>query len=209
MNWSLLTFILIPFITSFIGWLTNWFAIKMLFHPRKPRSFLLFGKWQGLVPKRQDQLAGQAAEIIEREIISHHVISHEIRKMDLRPHLKESATRLVRDRLAPKLKQMPLLGGFINEGAVQRMEKAAQEEIIREADQVIDILALDFESRFDIKSVIEERIRAFEVDKLESIVNEVARREFKTIEHLGAILGFVIGLGQLALLFLTGAIQIG
>jgi len=27
---------LIPVISGFIGWVTNWVAIKMLFHPRKP-----------------------------------------------------------------------------------------------------------------------------------------------------------------------------
>ncbi len=36
MSYSLL---LIPIISAFIGWFTNWIAIKMLFHPREPKKY--------------------------------------------------------------------------------------------------------------------------------------------------------------------------
>ena len=32
--------ILIPLISAFIGWFTNWIAIKMLFHPKEPKKIL-------------------------------------------------------------------------------------------------------------------------------------------------------------------------
>jgi len=73
---------LTPFITAAIGWLTNWVAIQMLFHPREPMR-IFFWKWQGLIPARQQQLAFQTAEIIEREILQQHMILHEIRKIEL------------------------------------------------------------------------------------------------------------------------------
>lgn len=31
--------VLIPIIAAFIGWFTNWIAIKMLFHPRLPKKY--------------------------------------------------------------------------------------------------------------------------------------------------------------------------
>ena len=33
--------ILIPLISAFIGWFTNWIAIKMLFHPKEPKKILM------------------------------------------------------------------------------------------------------------------------------------------------------------------------
>ena len=45
-----------------------------------------------------------------------------------------------------------------------------------------------------------------QVHCLEEIVNQVAKREFRTIERLGAVLGFIIGCIQLLLLYVTGAI---
>ena len=57
----ILVLILIPIISALIGWLTNWVAIRMLFHPRKP---ILIGnfKLQGLIPRRQPDIAEQAAD---------------------------------------------------------------------------------------------------------------------------------------------------
>ena len=110
-----------PLITAAIGWLTNWVAIQMLFHPRKP-VHLLFFKWQGLIPRRQAQLAEQTAGIIEREILQQHSILNEIRRIDLGPHLEKAAHTLVWQRIGPQLQAIPLLGGFINESVLAKFE---------------------------------------------------------------------------------------
>ncbi|MEM7673871.1 MAG: DUF445 family protein [Verrucomicrobiota bacterium] len=190
----------IPFITAFIGWLTNWVAIKMLFRPQKPIKILGIFRWQGLIPKRQPALAKQAAEIIERELISNHKIRDVITKVDVGPQLKVAISTLIRDRLAPRLQTLPLVGNFINESAVESLETMAHEEIVTEAPKLMEKIAENFENQFDVRSMIEERIQAFELDKLEAIVMEVARKEFKTIEYIGAALGFLVGCAQVILL---------
>ena len=55
--------------------------------------------------------------------------------------------------------------------------------------------------------MIEDNIAAFDLARLETIVNQVAQREFRTIERLGAVLGFLIGILQVALLWATGTIS--
>ncbi|NCD26293.1 MAG: DUF445 family protein, partial [Deltaproteobacteria bacterium] len=57
-------------ICAFIGWITNFIAIKMLFHPRVPvqvGSLTI----QGIFPKRQKALALNLAAVIEGELLSH------------------------------------------------------------------------------------------------------------------------------------------
>ena len=102
------TFILIltPFITAGIGWLTNWVAIKMLFHPRKSIRVLIW-QWQGLIPRRQKQLAQESAEIIEREILQQRMILLEIKKIELGPYLEEAAKTIVWKRIGPQLRAIP------------------------------------------------------------------------------------------------------
>lgn len=207
MNFTTIALILLPFVTAFIGWLTNWCAIKMLFHPRRAMGPHPRLSWQGLIPRRQAELSTQAAEIIEREILSHHIVSREIRKLDLTPYLDRAASGLVRERLAPKLKQLPLVGSFINEENIRKLEQSTQTEVRSEGADLVEKIAQDFEGKFDVKAIVEERIRSFDLDKLESIVMEVARREFKTIDLIGAALGFLIGVLQLAALFATGSLQ--
>lgn len=205
MNTTILL-ILTPFITAGIGWLTNWGAIQMLFRPRKPMR-VLFWQWQGLIPRRQKQLARESAEIIEREILQQHMILHEIRKIELGPYLEETAHTLVWERIGPQLKAIPLLGGFINENTLARFEAIAAAEMKKEAGPLMERVATQFEASVNLKQMIEDNIAAFDLDRLESIVNQVAQREFKTIERLGAVLGFFIGCIQVALFWVTGSVQ--
>jgi uncharacterized membrane protein YheB (UPF0754 family) len=198
--------LLTPFLTAAIGWLTNWVAIQMLFHPRQPRR-LLWIQWQGLIPRRQQQLAAEAAAIIEREILQQHMILHEIKKVELGPYLQEAAHKLVWDRIGPQLQSIPLLGSFINDSALARFEVIAKEAIQAEAAPLIEKVATEFEASVDLKQMIEDNIAAFDLARLETIVNQVAQREFRTIERLGAVLGFLIGIVQVALLWATGTIS--
>lgn len=199
--------ILTPFITAAIGWFTNWVAIQMLFHPREPMR-LFFWKWQGLIPRRQEQLAAEAAEIIEREIMQQHMIVHEIRKIELGPYLEEAAHTLVWERIGPQLKAIPLLGGFINESTLAKFEVIASAAMKDEAGPLMEKVATQFEASVNLKQLIEDNIAAFDLERLEAIVNEVAKREFRTIERLGAVLGFLIGCLQLVILLISGAITL-
>ena len=197
---------LTPFITAAIGWLTNWVAIQMLFRPREPMR-ILFWKWQGLIPARQKQLAAQTAEIIEREILQQHMILHEIRKIELGPYLEEAAHELVWHRIGPQLRALPMLGSFINEKTLARFEVIAAASMKEEAGPLMEKVATQFEASVNLKQMIEDNIVAFDLDRLETIVNAVAKQEFRTIERLGAVLGFSIGCVQVLLLVLTGAVR--
>lgn len=196
-----------PLVTAAIGWLTNWVAIQMLFHPRQP-IHLLFFRWQGLIPRRQAQLAAQTAEIIEREILQQHGILNEIRKIDLAPHLEGAAHNLVWQRIGPQLQAIPLLGGFINQSVLAKFEIIAAQSIKEEAAPLMEKVASDFEQSVNLKEMIETNIVAFDLERLEAIVNEVARKEFRTIERLGAVLGFLVGCAQVALLIAFGVVAI-
>lgn len=200
-----LLLILTPFITAAIGWFTNWVAIKMLFHPRVPMRIFCW-KWQGLIPRRQPQLARESAEIIEREILQQHMILNEIKKINLEPYLEKTAHTLVWERIGPQLRAIPLLGSFINDGILAKFEVIAGAEIKNEAGPLIEKVATQFEASVDLKQMIEDNIAAFDLERLEGIVNAVAKREFRTIEGLGAVLGFVIGCLQVAFFWATGAI---
>jgi uncharacterized membrane protein YheB (UPF0754 family) len=204
---STIVLILTPFITAAIGWFTNWVAIQMLFHPRAPMR-VFFWKWQGLIPRRQEQLAAQAAEMIEREIMQQHMIVHEIRKIELGPYMEEAAHKVVWERIGPQLKSIPFLGGFINESTLAKLEVIAASAMKDEAGPLMEKVATQFEASVNLKQLIEENIAALDLERLEAIVNEVAKREFRTIERLGAVLGFLIGCLQLLILLLTGAITL-
>src|SRR5918996_5172033 len=81
-SWVWLT----PFVGAFIGWLTNYVAIKMLFRPREPWRFLGLSL-QGVMPKRQHDLALKIGEVVEGELLNSADILNAINTEELRAHL--------------------------------------------------------------------------------------------------------------------------
>ena len=65
-----LVFYSLPFVSALVGLGTNFLAVRMLFRPRKAFKILGF-KIQGLIPRRQAELARKIAQTVEEELISH------------------------------------------------------------------------------------------------------------------------------------------
>jgi uncharacterized membrane protein YheB (UPF0754 family) len=202
-TWQNLLFLTaFPLIGAGIGWLTNRLAIQMLFRPRKPvRVF----RWriQGLIPRRQGELATRVAEIVETELFNQHLIRQEIARMDLHPHLQQLATNIVWDRLGPKLRAIPLLGNLVNDKLLYNLNKIALESIIGETEPLLEKVAGEVEKHIAVRKIVEEKIHAFDLDQLEAIVRKLAHKEFRSIEILGGLIGFLIGLVQAGLLVVT------
>ena len=53
--------------------------------------------------------------------------------------------------------------------------------------------------RIDIEKMVTDKVSNFSSDKLEEILQSVMKKEFKFIEIIGGVLGFLIGLIQMAL----------
>lgn len=199
MSSSALTLILLPFVTALIGWITNWTAIRMLFRPRKA---LKIGPWltfQGLIPRRQADLADKIATIVEAELINQHVIGEELSRLDLDHYIETFGRRLVRERLASRIGGIPLLAGLL-----PRIERFAIETLKEELPDLRHQISSQLEHHLQIRAMVSRRIAEFDVDRLESLVLATAKSEFRAIEFTGAILGFIIGLIQVALLLLNG-----
>ena len=197
---TLLILCAFPLIGAGIGWLTNRLAIQMLFRPRRPVRFL-FWHVQGLIPRRQTELAVRVGEIVETELFNQHLIRGEIAKMDLHPHLQQLATNIVWDRLAPRLRAIPLLGNLVNDRLLYTLNKIALESIVGETEPLLEKVAVEVEKQIAVRKIVEEKIHAFDLDQLEAIVRKLAHQEFRSIEILGAVIGFLVGLVQAGIMF--------
>ncbi|GHC03234.1 DUF445 domain-containing protein [Cerasicoccus arenae] len=193
----------IPFVTAFIGWITNWLAIQMLFRPRQPLNFLGI-KFQGLIPRRQVEIADRVAEVVEQEFLSQHLIREQLAHLDVHSYVDEFVRRLVRERLGVKLRGIPLVGSMINDSTLSMLEKMALDSIHEEIEPLRNRIATDLETRLQVRDIVRDRILTFEMEKLEELVRRIASNEFKLIEILGGVLGFIVGLVQVGILLLIG-----
>ena len=201
-TWQIVLYLVaFPLIGAGIGWLTNRLAIQMLFRPRQPRR-LLGLTLQGLIPRRQEELAQRVAEIVETELFNQHLIRQQIQGMDLKPHLEQLAANIVWDRIAPRLRAIPLVGSFVNDKLLATFYQIALESLAAETEPLLEKVASEVERHIAVRRIVEEKIRGFDLDQLESIVRKLAHREFRSIELLGGVIGGLIGLLQAALVML-------
>jgi len=195
----------VPVLTALIGWFTNWIALKMLFRPRQPVSF--FGmRLQGLLPRRRQDLAVRGAEVFERELLSQEFIRSELDRIDIAAILETFTRRFVRERLGRRLRRVPVFGGVINAASIGRLEQVAVDLLADEVESIREHLAQEVDNRLQVRRIVEERIAAFDVNRIEAVTMQAARKEFRAIELMGGVLGFIVGVFQLLILALTGSL---
>ncbi len=201
---TLLRLASIPIVSALIGWFTNFIAVRMLFHPRKPwpQSFPKSLQIQGLLPKRQSELARKVGETIEDRLISIQDVLSKLNNSDLEskiaPIIRETIDAIVQKHL----QQIPMLGMFLQRETLNQIKGMLVKETLTALPRIIQELSNSLEETVKFKAIIQERIEKFDLSVLEEIVNDISGSELRAIEFLGGVLGFFIGLIQVALVIL-------
>lgn len=191
-------YFLMPLICAGIGWFTNYLAVKMLFYPREPVR-VLFLTFHGIFPKRKQALAENLATMIERELLSHDDIQKVICDPSFIEVLRAPVEKHVDHFINEKLPSLsPMVAMFLNDA----MKVTVKEMLSAELDSLLpDLLASaanSLESRLDIQHLIRHKVENFSMDKIEEILFSIMKKEFRFIELVGGVLGFLIGVVQSA-----------
>lgn len=192
---------IIPVISAFIGWITNLIAIKMLFHPREPRNLGLF-TLQGIFPKRQKQFAAKLGKLVADELLSFDDISKKLTDpQKIRAMMPMIASR-IEDFLRFKLPDsMPVLSMFIGDNTIEKIKTVFVIEMEDMLPQLILGYVESHRKELDLEKIVTEKVAGFSSDKLEEILNAIMKKEFRFIEIIGGVLGFIIGLVQVLITF--------
>ncbi len=191
-----------PLIAAFIGWITTWIAIKMLFHPRNPVRFLGI-TIQGVFPKRQRLVAEKLGQVVARELIHFDEIAAMLKDPEQLKNLTPTIEKHLDDFLRIKLKEkMPMIAMFAGESTIQKIKEGMLEEIELLLPELISQYTDSLGKRIDIEKIVTEKVASYSSDKLEDILQAVMKKEFWFLELVALVLGFVIGLIQLGISFL-------
>jgi len=200
MNFWLL---LIPFISAFIGWITNLLAIKMLFHPRNPVKILGFTV-HGIFPKRQQQFAEKLGKLVGQELLSFAEIEAQLTAGEnlskLSPIVEEHLDHFLRNKLAS---EMPIISAFIGEKTIVKLKAVFLEEMNQLFPTLMKKYARQLEEDLDLERIVTEKVINFSSDKLESLLYQIMSKEFRFVEIIGGVIGFLIGLLQVGITLFT------
>ena len=189
----------LPIISSLIGWITNYLAVKMLFHPKFPLK-ILGVSIHGVFPKRQKQIAKKLGDLVANELFSISDLKVEVESMIATEETMDLIGKKIEKTIRNKLVQnFPMLSMFLTDEMVEKVTnlfKAELQEFLIETAQGI---GSKIEEKISIEEIVREKVEAFSTDKLEEILYSIMKKEFRFIEITGAILGFLIGCVQVSL----------
>lgn len=194
-------FLITPLIGAVIGWITNVIAIRMIFRPRRAfRIPLINYSFQGLLPKRRAEFARSIGKTVGEELLPVEDLVDRLRRSNLNVAICDAIYAYLEQRLEASLP------GFLPSNLRSAVSRFLRHAVGREAVSLVESLLERAEERLrneaDIGRMVEEKVLAFDFDRLEKLVISVAARELRHIEVLGAVLGFLIGLGQAAVMAL-------
>jgi uncharacterized membrane protein YheB (UPF0754 family) len=188
--------ILIPTIAALIGWITNFIAIRMLFRPRTPIN-LGVCTLHGLVPKRQAEIARSIGDVVARDLISHDDITSVLKLPETKGKISSEIEQEIDGFIRGFAEQNPMVGMFLQGEALLKVRSALITQLEERTPRLIEHVITAVEDKVDFQKIVESKVATLELDRLEELINRVASRELRTIELLGGVLGFLVGILQL------------
>ncbi len=190
----------LPFLSAFIGWITNFLAIKMLFNPREEKSILGL-KIQGIFPKRQKQFAEKLGLLVAEELLSLDDIQEKISSESNQEIMLATVNEKMDHFLDVKLKeQIPMMAMLLGKDTKTKIKATLVQEFREALPEILKKVNENIQKDLDVQQLVTDKVANFSVEKLEDILYAIMQKEFRFIEILGAVLGFIIGCFQVLLI---------
>lgn len=171
---------LIPFITAFIGWITNWLLIKISL---------------GNVSKKQEALGAAIGKLVSQELFHADAISDKLNE----PGKLAGLTPLIETHIDTYLKvklleKMPFLATFIGDSTLAKIKEGMMEEIEALLPVVIAQYAGSMMQQAKIEQAVKEKIARMPSGKLEQLITSAMVAQITMLKIAGAVSGFIIGI---------------
>lgn len=197
MNWVI--WIGIPLFSAFFHWLTIRLALKLLFHPKKPVNILGY-KLQGVFPKRQKQFAISLGQLVSQELLSFDDIASKVTSKEninkVLPLIEARIDDFLRNRLSDAI---PVLSMFIGNKTIEKVKTVFMKELEDMFPEMMAQYMTKLQSDLDLEKIVIDKVNSFSTDKLEEILQKIMNKEFRFVEIIGGVLGFIIGVAQVVI----------
>jgi uncharacterized membrane protein YheB (UPF0754 family) len=201
MHWY--NYLITILLSGFIGYGIIWFAIKMLFHPRKAVN--LFGyKYQGIFPKNQNKIAEMMGQL-STELLPFADIEQRITSSENLEKLKPEIETHIDLFLNKKLKSVfPILSKFIGEKTTNQLKEAFMIEMESMFPLMMNRYMQQLKTDIDLEKVVVQKVSGFSNEKLEEILKKITKNEFQFLKIAAAFFGCIIGTIQVLVNIITG-----
>ena len=195
--------LLIPFICAALGWAIHRLAAGAFFYPIQPRRVLGL-RIQGLLPRRQEQLAAQAGALagayMPDAATLGAIVTNPEHFKKLMPVIEEQIDHFLRVKLK---EAMPMVGMFIGDRTIGQLKTVFVTELESIFPTIMKNYAAGLAGEFDAKRLITERLLAIPPETLVKEVRSGLKKDLSALLWLGAVSGFCTGAVAVVLMWLS------
>ncbi|MGC8749519.1 DUF445 domain-containing protein [Hydrotalea sp.] len=197
MHW----YYLLPVISGLIGWILNTILLRLLFKPYQPKKFIFFS-FQGILPKKKQELANQLAERIAEQFPLND-IKAKISSPEIVSVMLPAAETAIDDFLRKKLvEKMPMLSMFISDRLINELKNIFIDEIKTLFPILINEYADKILNKYELKSTVQSYLNNLSAEQIEIYIKKNTPI-LKVFNWWGFISGFLIGVLQLCLFLIS------
>lgn len=187
--------IIVPLVTAFIGYVTNFAAVKMIFLPEEFVGVWKIG-WQGVLPSKADTFASDVAGTVG-DVISPAELVERIDPAELEALLSDRLD----DELPGVLREAAeMLAPGVWDQMAPEAQRMVAEQIKTEGRQVTQEIFDDLQGIsheiLDLEALVFDLLSGPNVKRLTRLFQEIGGKELKAIVRFGGYFGFIIGVFQ-------------
>ena len=201
-NLSFIIVLAMPLTYGFVGWFTNWVALKMTFYPLAFHGIPPYLGWQGIIPRKAHKMASKSVDIITERLLNveevfNKIDPNEVEK-ELKPILEEVTENVVRDVVDDI---NPDLWNILPQNIREQILINAASESSNTIQRITADLRKNIYNVFDLKELVLKNLTGQNVSLIVEMFQSVGAPEFRFIERSGFYFGFLLGLVQVAIWF--------
>lgn len=195
---SVLVIAIMPFMYGFIGWLTNWQAVKMIFWPLKFWGIPPYLGWQGIVPRKAAIFAERTADYLAEKLVYLPEVFDRLEPRVIAKKLEPIIDEIVDDVVNEVFeKSNPLLWRMVPDMITKEIINASRNQAPKAVRLVIKDIQKNISDVFNVRELAVETMSGPNVGRLINLVQTVGKKEFRFIRILGLYFGFALGLVQM------------
>lgn len=189
-----LELILIPLISAFVGWFTNFLAVKMMFYPIEFVGIKPIFGWQGLIPMKRREMAEIEVELVLGKLLSVEEIAarldpDEVTK-NIHRRLKQVVRRIVNDLMQ---ETAPTVWASMPAQAKNLVYARIEMDIPNVVRKMVSDFQHNVTEILDIKELVVTQL-VNDPKLINEIFLKAGAKEFPFIEKSGLYFGFLFGI---------------
>jgi len=190
----------LPFFGFFVGYATNWLAIKLIFEPKEPKKFGPFTV-QGLFHKRQAGVAKEFATMVSSEILNTENMVKKMSTGEAGEQLFGIVDRHVGEMI-DRYAANPMFASLVPAGEWGNIRTELKQRVREELPKEGGFLYIFVGKAIDVYGELFSRMTELDSESFEGILRPAFQQDEWKLIVAGAVLG--LGAGVLQVLYLFG-----